>query len=109
MIEKAKSCGLGFQEDFLSNENWFHADPQGELHDSFDFPFSWLDTLRRKKGDRQFQANGENTFESLHASVLERFENHKEGWPPSFLTELQRLTGSMLPAGTQQADPKTEK
>src|SRR4029077_14081683 len=52
MIEKAKSVGLAFREDFLSDSRWFAPDPQAQLHDSFDFPFSWLDTLRRRKGDR---------------------------------------------------------
>ena len=103
MIEKAKSRGLSFREDFLADEDWFHPDPDGKLHDSFNFPFSWLDTLRRKKGDRQFQGNGANTFESLHASVLERFKNHKDGWPPSFLAELQKLTESTLQATATKA------
>jgi uncharacterized protein (DUF2235 family) len=98
MIEKAKSHGLGFREDFLSDPRWFAPDPQAELHDSFDFPFSWLDTLRRKKGNRTFKAKGTNTFESLHASVVERFKNRKDSWPPSFLAELQDLTRSASPA-----------
>ena len=92
MIEKAKSRGLGFREDFLSDKRWVNPDPEAMLHDSFDFPFSWLDTLRRKKGDRQFQANGTNTFESLHASVVERFKKGERNWSPSFLKELERLT-----------------
>ena len=92
MIEKAKSRGLGFREDFLSDPRWFAPNPEGRLHDSFDFPFSWLDTLRRRKGNRTFKAKGTNTFESLHASVVERFKNHKDGWAPSFLAELQNLT-----------------
>jgi uncharacterized protein (DUF2235 family) len=98
MIEKAKSRGLGFREDFLSDRHWFNPDPDGTLHDSFDFPFSWLDTLRRRKGNRIFKAKGTNTFESLHASVVQRFKNDKDGWPPSFFAELQRLTGSASPA-----------
>lgn len=93
MIEKAKSCGLGFREDFLSDPRWFSPSAEGKLHDSFDFPLSWLDTLRRKKGNRKFQANGTNTFESIHPSVVERFKSHKDDpWSPSFLNELQRLT-----------------
>jgi len=91
MIEKAKSCSLGFREDFLADKDWFNPNPEGRLHDSFDFPFSWLDTLRRKKGNRQFQAKP-NTFESLHGSVVERFKKGERNWPPSFLEELKRLT-----------------
>ena len=92
MIEKAKARGLAFREDFLADANWFHPDAEGKLHDSFDFPFSWLDTLRRKKGNREFQANGANTFESLHESVVERFKKGGTDWPPSFLKPLQKLT-----------------
>jgi uncharacterized protein (DUF2235 family) len=103
LIEKAKSHGLGFREDFLADSRWFAPDPEGKLHDSFDFPFSWLDTLRRRKGNRTFRAKGTNTFESLHPSVLERFKNHKEGWPPTFLAELQKN----LPSPSEIAnDPK---
>jgi len=90
MIEKARLSGLGFREDFLSDSRWFAPNVGGKLHDSFDFPFSWLDTVRRRKGNRTFNAKGTNTFESIHPSVVERFKNHKDGWPPSFLAELQK-------------------
>jgi uncharacterized protein (DUF2235 family) len=92
MIEKAKAHGLAFREDFLADQNWFHPDVDGKLHDSFDFPFSSLDTLRRTKGDREFQAIGPNTFESLHQSVVERFKKGEPNWPPTFLQALQKLT-----------------
>ena len=92
MIEKAKLHGLGFRDDFLSDSRWFAPDPLAARHDSFDFPFSWLDTLRRRKGDRTFQAKRASTFESLHAGVVESFKSHKDDWPPSFLPELQKLT-----------------
>lgn len=91
MIEKARLHGLGFREDFLSDPRWFAPDVQGQLHDSFDFPFSWLDTLRRKKGNRAFKAQGEATCESIHPSVIERFQSHKDSWPASFAAELERL------------------
>ena len=92
MIGKAKSHGLAFREDFLADEEWFRPDAMGRLHDSFDFPFTLLDTLRRMKGNRVFQANGANTFESLHESVVERFKKGETNWPPSFLEALQKLT-----------------
>jgi uncharacterized protein (DUF2235 family) len=91
MIENAAHCGLAFREDFLSDPRWFAATPEGQQHDSFDFPFSWLDTLRRRKGDRAFNAKGPNTFESIDPSVLERFQTVEERWPPTFLAELERL------------------
>jgi len=92
LIEKAKAHGLGFREDFLADQGWFAPNVDGQLHDSFDFPFSWLDTLRRKKGDRAFQATATKTFELIHPSVVERFQKHKDSWPPSFLAELENLT-----------------
>jgi len=91
MIEKAKARGLAFREDFLADQNWFHPDVEGKLHDSFDFQFSLVDTLRRKTGNREFQANGANTFESLHESVVERFKKGEHNWPPSFLQAIHKL------------------
>ena len=92
MIDKAKSCGLGFREDFLTDPCWFSPNPEGKLHDSLDFPFSWLDTLRRKKGDRVFNEKGTGTFESIHPSAVDRFKKEPKNWPPSFLEELRRIT-----------------
>jgi uncharacterized protein (DUF2235 family) len=94
MVEKAKLRGLGFREDFLADPRWFAPNPEGKLHDSFDFPFSWLDSIRRRKGNRTFKAKGTNTFESIHPSVVQRFQKDAVNWPPSFLSELQRSTGT---------------
>lgn len=97
MIDKARKLGLGFREDFLADRRWFDPDPAGELHDSFDFPFSWLDTLRRAKGDREFKAKGTNTCEDIHPSAAQRFQLDENSWPPSFVPELQRLARSPSP------------
>src|SRR5438552_4382438 len=40
------------------------------------------------EGNREFQANGANTFESIHQSVVERFKKGEHNWPPSFLQAL---------------------
>jgi uncharacterized protein (DUF2235 family) len=89
LIEKAKTHGLGFRDDFLADPGWFTPDVNGELHNSFDFPFSWLDSLRRRKGERVFRAKAADTFETIHPSAKERFRKKKGYWPSSFLTELQ--------------------
>ncbi len=94
MIEKARRHGLNFSDDFLSDPDWFAPDKNAPRHDSFDFPFSWLDTLRRKKGDRVFKEKSANTFETIHESVVDRFESgNDDSLPPSFLAELQRYRG----------------
>ncbi len=105
MTEKARSRGLGFREDFLSDPRWFAPDVEGQLHDSFDFPFSWLDTLRRKKGDRSYKTKGPNTFESIHPTAAERFERRRDSWPSSFIPELQRLTRSASATTTSPPAP----
>jgi uncharacterized protein (DUF2235 family) len=97
MVEKAVSHGLAFRQDFLSDSRWFAPNPQQDLHNSFDFPFSWLDTFRRRKGDRTFRAKGANTFESIHSSVVERFNTREDPWPSTFLGELQRLKAMPVP------------
>ena len=83
MIEKATSHGLAFRNDFLNDRHWVKPDPAQAKHDSFDFPFSLLDTLRRRKGDRSYRAK-ENTFKSIHESTVERFKRGSDQWPESF-------------------------
>ena len=89
MIEKASSHGLAFRDDFLTDARWVHPDPEQKAHNSFDFPFSWLDTLRRRTGDRSYQAK-ENTFESIHDSAVERYKSGLDQWPESFRRALDR-------------------
>jgi len=83
MAEKAKLNGLIFRDDFLQDGRWFKPDPAQDAHNSFDFPFSWLDTLRRSTGDRVFREK-ENTFESIHPTAVERYQIGKDKWPSTF-------------------------
>ena len=91
MVEKARSCGLGFREDFLKDTRWVAPDVNAMPHDSFDFPFSWLDTFRRRKGDRSYKAKGLNTGEGIHPSVVAHYQRGKMSWPPSFVPELDGM------------------
>lgn len=94
MIEKAREQGLGFREDFLADQRWFSPNVNETQHDSFDFPFSWLDTLRRKKGTREFQTKGRVTCESIHPSAAQRSKNPTSFWPISFVPELKKMVQS---------------
>ena len=83
MVDRAKAQGLTFRDDFLQDRRWVDPDPQQAPHDSFDFPFSWLDTLRRQKGDREFRPK-KNTFESIHPTALAQRGSRPDQLPPSF-------------------------
>lgn len=88
MVSKARSHGLGLDDYFLKDPQWVNPERTQKAHDSFDFPFSWLDTLRRKKGDRIFREKP-NTFETIHPSAIDRYNKHSDRWPPSFRAEDQ--------------------
>lgn len=73
MIEKAKATGLSFEEKYITD----HINPlsEGELYDSFVFPFSLFGELTRPIMLSPYAC------ESVHASVYERIQK-QSGYKP---------------------------
>lgn len=66
MIEKAKTAGLVFEDDFVNN--CIKPDCNGKLYNSFTSFYKLGTTFKRKIGE------AENAFETVDKSAIKRFE-----------------------------------
>jgi len=80
MVEKAKSAGLGFEEDFL--RRYVTPNPYtGKLYNSLSFPFNIFPKTTRKI------ESSVQTRQSIDQSVLERYY-YDENYRPPMLAEM---------------------
>ncbi len=82
MLQKARGCGLAFNNTYLSRI--MQKNPQGKLHNSYTFKSKFVGKYVRPI------AATNNTDESLHASVRQRYQKKKSYRPQNLLKYMMR-------------------
>jgi uncharacterized protein (DUF2235 family) len=79
MKEKAESCGLEFDEEYIKST--IFPDAMGEQHESYTLTYRLLGEYLRQIG-----VNGD-TNESVHATAVDRYKNYTPPYNPRNLKE----------------------
>jgi uncharacterized protein (DUF2235 family) len=95
MVEKARECGLDFDQELVNNPPHWAGNPLGMGHDSFSNFYKLLDFFHWNPGGklRVWEPKQVGTKQEIDDSVLDRFDrmDPKERWPGTFEKALADL------------------